>query len=102
LKPANVNTQPMPGQTRDCLDPWFQPFVQPDGDVWPCCWFYGEASLGNIHKTPFNEVMNGPEFFSLRSELLSGKLRKTCLECPSRGLTTPKDLLKRLRKRKSD
>ncbi|MBX9646086.1 MAG: glycosyltransferase [Xanthobacteraceae bacterium] len=99
LKPRNVNTRSLPGQTRDCLDPWFQPFIQTNGDVWPCCWFHQEA-LGNLNKTPFNDILNGPEFFSLRSELLSGELRKVCIECPSRGLTTPEKLLKRLRQRK--
>jgi radical SAM protein with 4Fe4S-binding SPASM domain len=93
--PSNVNSRPLPGQTRDCLDPWFQPLVLPNGDVWPCCWFYQEA-LGNLHKAPFNEIINGAEFQMLRRELLTGELRKVCVECPSRSITTPAALLERL------
>jgi radical SAM protein with 4Fe4S-binding SPASM domain len=94
--PANVNSRPQTGETRDCLDPWFQPFIQTNGDVWPCCWFY-EAALGNVHHMPFSEIMNNEEFQSLRRELLTGNLRKTCVDCPSRGITSPEALLARLR-----
>jgi radical SAM protein with 4Fe4S-binding SPASM domain len=93
---SNVNQRPVGGQTRDCLDPWFQPFIHTNGDVWPCCWFYQEA-LGNVHRAPFNEIVNGAEFQNVRRELLTGALRKACLECPSRSITTPAALLDRLR-----
>lgn len=93
---STVNPGALCGETRDCLDPWFQPFIQPNGDVWPCCWFYQKA-LGNVHKTPFNEIINGAEFQKLRRELLTGELRKVCVECPSRSITTPDALLDRLR-----
>jgi radical SAM protein with 4Fe4S-binding SPASM domain len=93
---STVNPPAIRGQTRDCLDPWFQPFIQPNGDVLPCCWFY-QAALGNLHKAPFSEVINSAEFQQLRRELLTGELRKVCIECPSRAITTPENLLARLR-----
>jgi radical SAM protein with 4Fe4S-binding SPASM domain len=93
-----VNTRPGPGETRDCLDPWFKPFVQPNGDVWPCCWFYDR--LGNVNEEPFDKIMNGTAFQELRRELLTGRLGKACVECPSRGTTTPDQLLTRLHWRK--
>ena len=86
-----VNTKPGIGETRACIDPWRQPLIHPNGDVWPCCWFY--ASLGNLNDEPFDKIMNGPEFQKLRQELLTGQLRKACVECPSRSLTTPDRLL---------
>ena len=94
--PVNVNARPMPGQTRDCLDPWFQPLINANGDIWPCCWFY-QRPLGNVHERPFDELINGPPFQELRRELLTGDLRTVCMECPSRGVTTPTQLLARLR-----
>jgi radical SAM protein with 4Fe4S-binding SPASM domain len=93
-----VNTKPGFGQTRDCLDAWYQPFVHTNGDVWPCCWFYG--SLGNMYEEPFDRIINGSAFQDLRRELLTGNLREACANCPSRSLTTPELLLQRLRAQK--
>jgi radical SAM protein with 4Fe4S-binding SPASM domain len=90
-----VHTRPQEGETRDCLDPWYQPFIQPNGDVWPCCWFYDR--LGNINDEPFDVIMNGPAFRALRRELLTGTLREVCANCPSRAITTPEQLLTSLR-----
>lgn len=86
-------------QTKDCLDPWFLPFVQPNGDVWPCCWFH--ESLGSISEQPFHEIMNGASFKELRKELLSGELRAACQNCPTRGSTSTKLLRDRLRQIKA-
>jgi radical SAM protein with 4Fe4S-binding SPASM domain len=94
-----ANTRPAPGETRDCTDPWFQPFMQTNGDVQPCCWFY--APLGNINERPFNEIVNSVEFQELRRQLLTGDLPPNCITCPARGITTPKNLLHRLRAEKN-
>jgi MoaA/NifB/PqqE/SkfB family radical SAM enzyme len=69
--------------------------MQPNGDVWPCCWFFD--SLGNVHETPFDELINSAPFKTLRRELLTGELREACFKCPSRSITTPDKLLARLR-----
>jgi len=92
---VTVNTTAAGGQTRDCLDPWRQPFVVSNGDVWPCCWFFG--ALGNLGQEQFDQILNGPKFQALRLELLTGNLRPACVACPSRALTTPEHLLARLR-----
>jgi radical SAM protein with 4Fe4S-binding SPASM domain len=89
-----VNSQPKAGQTRDCLDAWYQPYLRANGDLWPCPWFY--APLGNVHDEPFDKLMNGAAMRTLRHELLSGELRPACSNCPSRSITTPALLLKRL------
>ena len=94
-RPTNVNSRPVPVQTRDCLNSWFQPFIQTNGDVHPCCWFY-EPALGNVRKTPFHEILNNEKFQQLRHGLLTGELRKSCVECPCRSLTSPNKLLARL------
>jgi radical SAM protein with 4Fe4S-binding SPASM domain len=93
-----VNTRPRGGDTRDCLDPWYQPFIRTNGEVWPCCWFY--ESLGNVNETPFDQLMNSGAFQELRRELLTGQLRKACIECPSRSITTPDKLIARLQSTK--
>jgi radical SAM protein with 4Fe4S-binding SPASM domain len=96
----SFNTLPLPGQTRDCLDPWYNPFIQPDGGVWPCCWFY--SALGNVKQEPFDEIVNGQRFRELRRELLTGQLRAQCRECPSRSTATTDGLLSRLRASKKE
>ncbi len=90
-----VNKQPQANETRNCLDPWYQPFVRMNGDVWPCCWFYNK--LGNVNEEAFDQILNGSAFMELRRELLTGNLRQACKECPSRGITTPQALIKSLR-----
>jgi radical SAM protein with 4Fe4S-binding SPASM domain len=90
-----VNRLAFAGETRDCLDPWYQPFIQTNGDVWPCCWFYD--ALGNVNSEGFDQIMNGPRFQELRRELLTGALGNACRKCPSRSVTTPEALLRRLR-----
>ena len=94
-----MNSRPQAGQTRDCLEPWSQPFLLANGDLWPCPWFY--SRLGNVHDEPFDKLMNGAAFRQLREELLTGKLRPACSECPSRGITTPALLLQRLSRTQS-
>jgi radical SAM protein with 4Fe4S-binding SPASM domain len=89
-----VNSEPHAGQTRDCLNPWNQPYLRANGDLWPCPWFY--SPLGNVHDEPFDQLMNGPAFQKLRHELLTGSLRAACSECPSCSTTRPALLLKRL------
>jgi radical SAM protein with 4Fe4S-binding SPASM domain len=92
---TTVNTEAAPGQSRYCVDPWTQPFILENGNVWPCCWFY--ESLGNINTQSFAEIWDGPEARRLRQELLTGHLRKQCQTCPSRALTTKEALLTRVR-----
>ncbi len=92
---VTVNTKAAIGETRDCLDPWRQPFVLANGDIWPCCWFY--QPLGNLATESFEQIINGTQFQALRLELLTGNLRKACAQCPSRSITTPDRLLARLR-----
>ncbi len=56
-----------------------------------------QFTLGNLNDEPFDKIINGPKFQELRRELLTGRLRKACVECPSRSATTPGQLLVRLR-----
>ncbi len=83
------------GETRDCIEPWMQMYIQVNGDVWPCCWYY-DSKIGNIHDEPFHEIVNGDRVRQLRAELLSGQLGKNCLQCPAMRLTTVEELKQRV------
>jgi len=93
------NTAPASGETRDCLDPWFQPLLQTNGDVSPCCWYY--APLGNLNQQSFDEIVNNEAFQQLRRQLLTGDLPEFCIACPGRGITTPRNLLDKLHAKKA-
>jgi radical SAM protein with 4Fe4S-binding SPASM domain len=93
---TSVNPQAKTGETRDCTDPWRQPYVLEDGSVWPCCWFYG-GSIGNIQKQNFRDIWDGDEVKQLRRQLLTGDLAPQCRDCPCRSKTTPEALLAKVR-----
>jgi len=82
-------------ETRGCVDPWTNPYILPNGDVWPCCWSYDP--IGNIYKEKFRDIWNGNNVRKLRHELLSGNLRKQCLECPCRSWANPHRFLEYVR-----
>jgi hypothetical protein len=93
---TSVNPQAEVGETRDCVDPWIEPYVLEDGNVWPCSWFYG-GSIGNIQKHCFRDIWDGDEVKQLRRRLLTGDLAPQCRDCPSRSKTTPAALLAKVR-----
>jgi len=40
--------------------------IEPNGDVLPC---FFHKSYGNIHREPFNKIINSPEAISFRKNL---------------------------------
>ncbi|MDB9527957.1 radical SAM protein [Oscillatoria sp. CS-180] len=69
-----------------CSFPWHFVGLQPDGYVVPCGWWYNEPPLGNVFDDSFETIWNNPNYEKLRSELLTGSLRKTCQTCPVAGM----------------
>jgi len=82
-------------ETRNCLDPWSFLLVDAHGDVLPCCWHHPIGSLAD-GKTQFHQVRNSRQVKELRRSLLTGDLHADCQSCPSRGLTTIRNLKKRV------
>ena len=62
-----------------CLKPWSSVFIEPDGEVRPCC--YLSPVLGNIYEESFPEIWNGKAARSLRSGMVSGDLPDLCRDC---------------------
>jgi len=82
-------------RTRNCIHPWVEPFIQTDGEVWPCC--YINESLGNIRDRKFHDIWDGDAIRQLRYEILSGNMRERCRQCQCRSWTSPQEQLKRVR-----
>jgi len=69
-----------------CPAPFRFPIITAWGDVYPCCMAsQGDIVLGNIKKTPFPEIWNGPKYKALRKAHIKGNLKAfpTCEICPT-------------------
>jgi len=54
-----------------CNNPWEQVVIRPNGDVLPCCSFYGGGLiLGNIKNSSIYEIWHGQKMKKIRKELL--------------------------------
>jgi MoaA/NifB/PqqE/SkfB family radical SAM enzyme len=77
---------PLFEKPRICTEPWFQPRITLNGDIYPCCymyitsnpiqqeWYYGvclnvpqfKYKMGNIFKDSFKQIWNGAKYRLLR------------------------------------
>lgn len=67
-----------------CAYPFNSLNVWANGDVTPCCTFYGQALvLGNIADRNLKDIWQGKEIKRIRHELISGELNPACRVCLS-------------------
>lgn len=66
-----------------CSAPWRELIVRADGQVLPCCTFYGyEVVLGNIRDSSLFELFNSPRMKQLRADFARGIYRDpACARC---------------------
>jgi MoaA/NifB/PqqE/SkfB family radical SAM enzyme len=60
-----------------CNAPWVSAVIDADGDVRPC---FFHAALGNIHRQPLADILNGPGALEFRSNLDIAS-NETCRRC---------------------
>jgi hypothetical protein len=83
--------------TRDCLDPWFMIYVTADRTVKPCC---PHSAIGVLSdEVSLSDILNGPGIREVRRRLLEGELDAECANCPTRPLTDPESLRRKVRVR---
>ena len=78
LKPegAKVNTKFV------CNGPWQQVVIRANGDVLPCCSFFGtELVVGNIKDSSIYEIWHSQPMQQIRKELLSNNFNPVCKTC---------------------
>jgi len=68
-----------PTDPSSCLKPWTSIYVEPDGQVRPCC--YLSPVYGNLYETAFPELWNGPEAVNLRTRMLQKDPPRACQNC---------------------
>ncbi len=72
----------MPVADTHCPYPFNTLNVWANGDVTPCCTFYGKALvLGNVAENTLKELWDGDRINEIRRELVSGNLNPTCHTC---------------------
>jgi len=69
-----------------CPLPWINISVDPDGSVKPCCVSTDfitteDGSNFNLGKHRLEEILNSPNFVSLRQKMISGEIISGCNEC---------------------
>lgn len=64
---------------KQCLAPWNEVVIVPDGDVIPCS-CSGVYKIGNINTQSFEDIWNGEKANELRNAILAGD-NKFCKQC---------------------
>jgi radical SAM protein with 4Fe4S-binding SPASM domain len=78
-----------PGKER-CASPWNYTYIQLDGGVKPCCYYY--EPLGNLFDDDFPTIWNSEGFQELRKRLTSGDLPPCCKKCHLPANMDPNDI----------
>jgi radical SAM protein with 4Fe4S-binding SPASM domain len=67
----------------NCVEPWRKLIVRANGDVLPCCSFYGyELILGNVKQDTLKSIFNSDACQQLKVDFKNGIYRnKACISC---------------------
>jgi len=68
-----------PTDPSTCRKPWSSLYIEPDGEVRPCC--YLSPVLGNLYDSDFPEVWNSASALELRSAMIRKDLPSSCRSC---------------------
>jgi len=66
---------------RLCLAPWLSAHTWPNGDVFPCCVWDPNDSVGNINDQPLELIWNNDRMKKTRLDMLNGSKVKSCERC---------------------
>jgi radical SAM protein with 4Fe4S-binding SPASM domain len=71
-----------PPESTYCAYPFNSLHVWSNGDVTPCCTFFGKALvIGDATKQSLKEIWDGDKMSEIRDQLLTGRLNKVCHIC---------------------
>jgi len=69
----------LPTDPSTCMKPWSSLYVEPDGEVRPCC--YQSPVLGNLYQESFEKIWNGEAAQALRQSMNDRNPPRPCVEC---------------------
>jgi len=65
-----------------CAYPFYSLNIWANGDVSPCCTFYGkDLIVGNIHKQTLKEVWDSKKMQTIREQIYNKKFNPVCQKC---------------------
>jgi radical SAM protein with 4Fe4S-binding SPASM domain len=65
-----------------CSYPFYNLSILPDGNVAPCCTYYGkELVVGSIHKQTLGEIWRSKKMERIRKEILMKQFNPVCKRC---------------------
>lgn len=74
-----------------CNEPWRKLIVRTNGEVLPCCTFYGyEVVLGNLRDSSLFELFNMPRMKRLRTDFAQGIYRESACASCAKSFYAPK------------
>ena len=62
-----------------CTAPWTATYVDPKGDVKPCCIYQG--SVGNLNENTFDEILTSTTMRNLKGKFINGEKPTECNAC---------------------
>lgn len=68
-----------PTNPSDCRKPWCSLYVEPDGEVRPCC--YQSPVYGNLFEEGFETIWNGANARQLRRPMITRNPPSLCRDC---------------------
>lgn len=73
-----------------CVYPWIHQYIDPTGDVKPCCLYNpNKEGIGNFKDSSLKELWNNDLTKQMRLDMLNGVTIKGCSKCNSReGIST--------------
>ena len=64
-----------------CVLPWIHFYINPQGQVGPCCVFNEKYEIGNLNKDQLTDIPNNAKFKKIRSDMLQNKRPASCSSC---------------------
>lgn len=64
-----------------CVLPWIHVYVNPQGQLGPCCNFNEHFPIGHMSENKISDIVNGPAMMKVRRQLLSGQRPESCSAC---------------------
>ena len=77
--PRKREAADFPTDPSSCLKPWNSIYIEPDGEVRPCC--YEAPPYGNLYEEDFATIWNGKSAQALRQSMVEKNLLRPCREC---------------------
>ena len=66
----------------DCDEPWNRMTIRANGDVLPCCSFWGYyLPIGNVNENSMYDIWHGKEMNKLRNQFINKDLNDKCKKC---------------------